>query len=337
MTASRDGRVRCWFADTLKYSCTFASGLGWVTSMVHMAFSNRLAVATTRQVILYDVLANHTGRLAGSIPTSVLRHSAPLALCYRYEPLLKRETLFIGDDEGSITCYVFLKKTTGGLPLLLDPANCPPHVKFQDHVDLSRFSIHSDHITQITFSEDLGCTISASLDGTVKIVQLDEPGRKYRAFSRMRTKFEFKGHPKGCNGFAWCTPLKLVASCGHERHIALWSPYSTSEPQHLTGHMASVVQVISNDEKLHLFSLDASGVVKIWDSRTAACLQTLHPGHDEVGATPTSLRHVRKLFLDGEVDILVMASHSLSLYAKSEDEKRREVCMGQTARRSWLH
>ncbi len=158
-------------------------------------------------------------------------------------------------------------------------------------------NLHSDHITQMQYIEELGCLLTASLDGTLKLTQMDDAGRKGASnfaspenmkdssgggggpdethldglvhsggvanivdssgggagsssssgvttqhYSRRRVKYTFRGHRTVVRSFAWCWEARLVASCGQERTIKVWAPYSSSYSE-LLGHQAPVVQV----------------------------------------------------------------------------------------------
>ena len=59
----------------------------------------------------------------------------------------------------------------------------------------------------------------------------------------------------------------MIASCGLERSIILWSPYSRRSVASLQGHSSSVRQVVSNQEHNQLISLSTDSVVKVWDIR----------------------------------------------------------------------
>ena len=83
-------------------------------------------------------------------------------------------------------------------------------------VDKVRFEQHTDHVMKVEYVADLNCMISASLDSTVKVFDLE----------RQKLKRMFSEHKKGVYSFQWCSQTKIMASCGVERFIHLWSPYS---------------------------------------------------------------------------------------------------------------
>ena len=230
----------------------------------------------------------------------MLRNASPVSVHYRHEPGTLNEWLFLGCDDGCVTCFIFLdaKNNQKQGHFYLDPLQVPAHLNFSDYVDFRQIlNLHSDHITQIQYIEELGCLLTASLDGTLKLTQMDDAGRKIapnyaspvnkkdngggsggpdeshfdgvthgggvannvdgsgggagsssssgiatQHYSRRRVKYTFRGHRTVVRSFAWCWAARLVASCGQERTIKVWAPYSSSYSE-LKGHQAPVVQV----------------------------------------------------------------------------------------------
>lgn len=82
-------------------------------------------------------------------------------------------------------------------------------------------------------------------------------------------------HQKGINCFVYSTKHRFVASCGEERHIILWEPYTQCYLTYLNGHNTSVSHLDVNEDRNHLISLGTDKVVKIWDARTYNCIQTI--------------------------------------------------------------
>jgi WD40 repeat protein len=55
----------------------------------------------------------------------------------------------------------------------------------------------------------------------------------------------------------------------------MWDPFTRRAIYYLNGHNTSVQDLTINDERNHLISLGTDKVVKIWDIRTYACIQTI--------------------------------------------------------------
>ena len=146
-------------------------------------------------------------------------------------------------------------------------------------------------MTKVEYYADLNLMVSSSLDGTLKIGELESlvAKRAPRIDSSMRSERRAQtvrvlGEPShshspvkhGVYSFAWSNASKLLASCGLERTIALWNPYTrSSKPLAvLQGHTASILHVAISD--FQLFSCSTDKCLKVWDLRSHKCLQTIH-------------------------------------------------------------
>ena len=93
---------------------------------------------------------------------------------------------------------------------------------------------------------------------------------------------------------------KSSPSCGLERTVSLWTPYTSSSGNAkplavLQGHTASVLHVAINDDGFQLFSCSVDKCIKVWDLRSQKCMQTIH---DKTAYRPedriTSLQEVEE-------------------------------------------
>ena len=82
-------------------------------------------------------------------------------------------------------------------------------------------------------------------------------------------------HTRGVYGFDVCKAFNFIATCGVERDIMLWNPFTGRSIGMLTGHTASVQKVIVVEDDNQLISLSTDKVIKIWDLRTNKCMQTI--------------------------------------------------------------
>lgn len=126
--------------------------------------------------------------------------------------------------------------------------------------------IHKGWITKIQYIEDLNSILSSSFDGFLHFHEFENLGYKDRSFSL---------HQKGVNSFVYSERHRFVASCGEERHIIMWDPFTRRAITYLNGHTTSVHDVTINDDRNHLISLGTDKNVKIWDIRTYKCIQTI--------------------------------------------------------------
>ncbi|GMF42008.1 unnamed protein product [Phytophthora fragariaefolia] len=144
-----------------------------------------------------------------------------------------------------------------------------------------KFQKHTDWITRVKWVHDMRAVVATSLDATVSILDVD----------RLVVKFEYTRHRKGVFDLAWCASTRLIASCGMERDIHIWNPYSSQRAvATLKGHMSSVLHLVSDDDNFQIVSAAADNTVKVWDVRNHRCLQTFVVDRHRGGTSVVSAR-----------------------------------------------
>jgi WD40 repeat protein len=433
LSASRDGVLRLWHPTTLKHQGSFQTGAhsarrgkdgaldkDWITAVVVLSQSNKLAVASIDSGISIFDLAVESRKRCGHISMERLRHHAPLCLGYYYNESTGREHLLVGDDSGA--AHVFFQddgqwcvgvegvSATGiaaksrlarsGLKRGdddadgLDSGEAPPPNKLDfppllggggkggggklatgssgsgsgsgfisggagsgvgvagataatsaaaaaaaaapvgggshslSKTDRNSFVVrkHTDHITQIDYIADISSLVTCSLDTTVVVYDLE----------RRRHKRTFLQHSKPVYSFAWLPVHKVIASCGLERHIVLWSPYSKRGVATLHGHASSVLKLTVNDQSGQLLSLSSDNTVKVWDIRNLRCVQTIPlpsqdvaPGAQLRVAPPSSVGCFQYV---AKHRALVLASTKLHIFPlKQPSGEAAATCQGAGA------
>lgn len=69
----------------------------------------------------------------------------------------------------------------------------------------------------------------------------------------------------------------LLFACGFDSTIMVYDPYIESEIYELEGHMVSINKIVVNEKENELVSYDINGNIKVWDTNTFNCTQTLTP------------------------------------------------------------
>ena len=258
VTSARDGTVRVWNASTLAHVKTIkVSESSWITDCKYFGASNRLAVACVdRSVYLYD---NGSYDEATRVALSGV-DTSPLSLGTWNDQ--QAEKLIVGDDDGHVTLY---DCTPSEGELYLSAAPAPAGRR------LLRDRRHSDWVTKVCFYDELNAMVSSSLDGTLRIGELERRSRH----SRVLGDVEKHSQKKGVYSFDWSNTFKLLASCGLERTVALWNPYTLRQVAQLPGHNSSVQHVEVNDDCHQLITCSIDKTVKVWDLRNLKCLQTM--------------------------------------------------------------
>lgn len=354
LTASKDGTVRTWNAQTMAYQSQIATGKNWITDCCVMRRSNRLAVASmTRTLGIYDL---GSSQLIGEIHEYSRKQCIPLCLEYVEKPADDREALVIGDDTGGITVMTCSNQwmacdgrssvspatTTGsastpfsmsaaaavssgtssvpggvaggssGLPGSLNgsisSSNITPStmngtaslLETQGFSSRVKFAKHTDWVTRVKWVNDIRAIVATSLDTTVSIIDID----------RMVVKFEYTRHKKGVFDLVWCASTRLIASCGMERDISIWNPYSSQRAvATLRGHTSSVLHLASDDDNYQLISVSADNTFKVWDVRNHRCLQTFADNYKSTGGAEN---RISALLFDSKQPCLVSATTHLT-------------------------
>lgn len=91
--------------------------------------------------------------------------------------------------------------------------------------------IHKGWITKIKYYADLNYVVSSSLDGFIHIHDIETMTYKSKTFNL---------HQKGINSFVYSTTHRFIASCGEERYIIMWDPFTRGALAYLYGHNTSV-------------------------------------------------------------------------------------------------
>ena len=104
--------------------------------------------------------------------------------------------------------------------------------KIEKGIQIIEKQIHKGWITKIKFYPDLNYIVSSSLDGFIHIHDIEDLGYKDNK--------TFNLHQKGVNSFVYSSKHRFIASCGEERHIIMWDPFTLGALSHLYGHNTSV-------------------------------------------------------------------------------------------------
>ncbi|TMW59593.1 hypothetical protein Poli38472_004662 [Pythium oligandrum] len=344
LTASKDGSVRTWNANTMQFQSIVTTGKNWLTDCCVMRRSNRLAVASMNRTLgFYDLNSN---ALIGEITEYSKRQCIPLCLEYVEKPADDREALVVGDDTGGITVMTCSDqwiacdgRSNGGTTAassvgagssitsstLNNPTNAAGSASLEAQGFLSRtkFKKHRDWVTRVKWVNDIRAIVATSLDTNISIIDVD----------RMTVKFEYNRHKKGVFDLVWCSSTRLIASCGMERDISIWNPYSSQRAvATLRGHTSSVLHLVSDDDNYQIISVASDNTFKVWDVRNHRCLQTWVDRYKSTGGAEN---RISSLLFDPKQPCLVSGTTHLTRWPfklqhddEQEDEEiERPMCI----------
>lgn len=291
-TGSRDGTFKLWNATDFQHTRTFQNSKGsWVSDLCVLP-GKRLAVcASDRSISLYGVYRQNLelmGRVfcSGTMGTPMCMTSALIA---------EQTRLVFGDDTGTVRMLKYdLDSFKDGVPKTMN----------KDDFTLVHEQ-HTDWCTKLLHIPELNALVSASMDSKIKIVDTNatNPSQMFKIRQTVGL------HSKGVLDVAWIHTYSMFASVGVERDVILWHGSTGHKIGSLVGHMASISNVVV-DENLHnVITLSTDKMIKVWDLRSNRCIQTLE---DDNVYRPE--------------DRLTVMMH---------DSKRRQLLTGTTKLRSW--
>lgn len=89
----------------------------------------------------------------------------------------------------------------------------------------------------------------------------------------------------------------------------MWDPFTLGALSYLYGHNTSVQDLTINEDRYHLISLGTDKVVKIWDIRTYACIQTIF---DKVCYRPED--RLTSIIFDRTTNNILAGSRKINLW-----------------------
>ena len=251
-TAGRNGYIKLWSTDDLSLQVSArvsAHGFPWITALC-WAPTLRMLVAATYERIL-AVIDPSTLERVGALPKL-----GALPLCASVWQREGADLCAFGDDLGTVHV----------LTMRLDESEEKKHT--DDRVrfaPLWKTSVHTDWVSRVRYIAELNMLCTASLDGKLALIDFER---------RAETRY-LEGHAKGVYSFAWSPEHKFIASCGMDRSVLVWNPFSTKLLSTLRGHVSSVAEVLVNERHLQLLTIGTDKTVGVWDIRSQRRIQML--------------------------------------------------------------
>eukprot|EP01062_Namystynia_karyoxenos_P078691 TRINITY_DN8152_c0_g1_i1.p1 TRINITY_DN8152_c0_g1~~TRINITY_DN8152_c0_g1_i1.p1 ORF type:complete len:1682 (+),score=269.38 TRINITY_DN8152_c0_g1_i1:85-5046(+) len=171
------------------------------------------------------------------------------------------QSVLLGLRDGSILLY-HLSSALSGTRALVPLAH-----RYTGHSNPRGVVTSTDGcaISRLKLSKHLQCVISGSWDGLVRLTKLED-GKLFQ---------ELHGHQKSVFSLDWSESLKIVATCGTERHVHIWNPFIKKPVFRLQGFSSPLINVTINDPDSQIITLGSDKCIKVWDVRTFRCMQTL--------------------------------------------------------------
>ncbi|KAJ7971904.1 Coatomer, beta' subunit [Quillaja saponaria] len=180
---------------------------------------------------------------------------------------------------------------------------------------MQTYTGHSHYVMQLALDpKDIGIFATASLDGTLKIWDLDSP----------TPKFTLDGHLKGVN----CVDYFLIGEkqyllSGSDDYTAkVWDCETKSCIQTLEGHTHNVTALCMHPELPIIVTGSEDGTVKLWDAITYRLLNTLNFGLERVWAIGYKKGSNQLVFgCDKGAIVVNLKASSLNLPSEKQGQK----------------
>jgi len=152
----------------------------------------------------------------------------------------------------------------------------------------NRAQAHTDTVTALKLLPNLGQLVTASMDTRIFV-------RDPNTGAVLHT---LRAHRNGVHTLAYDAPAHLLYSAGYERNAYVWNPFTNRVICSLSSPH-TIVSVESIPDSAQIVTADAGGVIKLWDTRTFSCVQTIYLENERgqrvshLGSFTTMGRHRR--------------------------------------------
>lgn len=314
VTCTQLGTLKLWQGQAVKHMRSMqnggASNSAWVTDIVCMDQQPLAALALDRSITFYD-----TARMSLDMLGRIERlDNAPM--CATWLRVAENDKLLYGDDLGNVHIFTFSDEWGGdaGTSAMSEAAYggagaalAPAGQLLPGMVEMPLWPVHTDWVTRIVFLPHAVSLLTASMDNQLLMLDLEKRTVKWSATE----------HAAGVLGAAYCRSYNFIVTCGLERHVNIWNPFTAKTMGRLDGHQSSVLDVAVNERDNQIVTVGADNEVKVWDMRSNRCLQS-------IVKRPLDLPGDKYAILyDNEHEALLIAGDGLELWQKRPSREAR--------------
>ncbi|OXB66792.1 hypothetical protein ASZ78_015132 [Callipepla squamata] len=180
---------------------------------------------------------------------------------------LAEDNILMGDDKGYVN---LLKVTSDHFELEQCKGKKESQLQILDSKDFNivKRKLHDDWVLKVKYISDLNCFGSCSSD-SIRSFVLDD-------IKRLEDNLPVKEFsvPRGVNAFTYCRKAEVIVTGGHDKLLRLWNPNVNTRPTgKLSGHLHSIVEIVTNEKDQHVISLSSVKIFIVWDLQTLSMLQ----------------------------------------------------------------
>eukprot|EP00755_Sulcionema_specki_P020509 Sspe_Gene.72094::Locus_42912_Transcript_1_1_Confidence_1.000_Length_2699::g.72094::m.72094 len=185
-------------------------------------------------------------------------------MCIDFAPWVMGGAYLLGTETGHINIYHTRRLDASDD----DITNYKPASKWKNH---------SSYVNKVLAVASLNGFISCSSDETIQVFNIE----KEHVYSQMKDSTAVqllhgfsRRENRGVYGFDFSSELNILASWGENRRFIVWNPLTATALFQRMEHTHPIKQVLFKPNH-QLLSLSEDKTVKIWDTRTFRCLQTI--------------------------------------------------------------
>ncbi|XP_030355812.1 WD repeat-containing protein 64 [Strigops habroptila] len=298
VTSSQKGVLTVFNKQMKVLANTSIEDTAWITGCDFLSQLKCVVAVTERTVIIWNYKSQNI--------CFVIKPMENCLLCVCTVTMPKqvaKDTILMGDDKG----YVYLLTVTSDhLALKKCKSKKASQLQVLDSktFHIVKRKLHDDWVMKVKYITDLNCFGSCSSDSICSFV-LDD-------IKRLEDNLPVKEFsvPKGVNAFTYCRKAKLIVTGGNDKFLRLWHPAVNSKPSgKLSGHLHSVVEIVTNEKDQHVISLSSAKIFRVWDIQTLSLLQVFHDNQ----VNPEEMENSVMVF-DNDRGVLISGSDVIDIY-----------------------
>ena len=278
VTAGHDGQIGVWKIkdlEMLQMIQVCPSNSTWISGMTEIAWSadanghaTMLCLLTSSMRLYYAKVDEISSAFSTADPDSACPcvYSFPSdqnATCIRGFRLFHAEvdaSIPSVTGQGKFDDMLAIGFENGDIRIMLarvDRMRPAPHFKIRNHTST---------ISALIWIAEMSTIVAASHDSKISMntFNLSRDGIS-------ETKV-FGAHSKAVDAILFSSRDAIVASCGLERDILVWSPFTTQLLARLTGHNSSVFSLVVDPLSSSLISLGSDRLVLVWSLSQFQCI-----------------------------------------------------------------
>jgi ADP-sugar diphosphatase len=267
--------IKVWRSNMQHQRTIHVEGAGWVTSLAVCESASQLVVATTRAVIFFDLTT------MVKIDEMPCRH---MPLCVAAWTHKGAAWVGFGDEQGYLH---IMKPPATGRGSRRWTKESKPHWSAKRHSDWLTDVIYIHEIQRlVTVSNDGKALVMDTSSGFEILADWDSSEREHLPVRTILNE-NGKAHLRGIQRVAWCKASKCLATCGHERHVQLWTSFGKEQGQ-LGPCSKQVLDLAVCESHNQMLVITSDNLCKVFDLTSLACIQTIDPFGASTGSASES-------------------------------------------------